>query len=72
MKNRLQILFSMKLRPCMEDGIFHDQPRARAISREAADISATAIALRPAHADAHLAMGRGLHSSTSQLNLRRF
>ena len=44
----------------MEDGIFHDLPQARAISREAADISAAAIALRPAHADAHLAMGAAL------------
>ena len=43
-----------------QEDVFHNNALARALSKEAAEISELAIALRPAHAEAHLSLGAAL------------
>ena len=43
-----------------QEDVFHNHALARALSKEAAEISERAIALRPAHAEAHLSLGAAL------------
>ena len=43
-----------------QEDVFHNHALARALSKEAAEISERAIALRPTHAEAHLSLGAAL------------
>ena len=43
-----------------QEDVFHNHALARALSKEAAEISERAIAMKPTHAEAHLSLGAAL------------
>ena len=54
-----------------QEDVFHNHALARALSKEAAEISERAIAMKPTHAEAHLSLGAALKATVHVGDNRR-